>query len=318
MRRARSVVFALALGLGAAVTAGAASAACTINSVQSVTGAIANLGRYSGTTAPVAQVITLNFVLNVTGAGTCSGALAFNTTTQYAQMSGAGIDKLRYDVQSIGGTSVLYSTTAGATIAFAANNAGGGATATASAQAQVIALASQTLTAGGYGDSGVVISVFNAGALTTPLPGASSWFANAAVNPSCTIGGTASKSDPNSVRVPVSALGVVSIAQVQRSYNAVVCNAPTDITMASQNGGIRHSGTAPSGFANVIDYLAQASFGGATATINTATSAVTTGKLNTTTGANGTMLVNITPQTPALPLMTGAYDDVLTITLTPQ
>ena len=120
------------------------------------------------------------------------------------------------------------------------------------------------------------------------------------------------------VQIPVSMAGVVNTGAITRSYNQVVCNAPTDITMTSQNGGLVNTVPASGGRTNVIPYSAQASFGGATSTLNTAASSMVTGKLNTTTGANGTMNVSISAQQPALPMMTGAYNDRLTITLTPQ
>jgi hypothetical protein len=318
MRRTQTIGVGFVLAWAALGLSTDAYAACTITSVRSVSGGVGNLGRYSGASAPVSQPVTLNFVLNVSGAGTCSGTFAANSAVLPAAMSGAGVDKLRYDVQNLSGTSILFSSTPGTAIPISANNSSGGATVSVTVQAQAIAIANQTLAAGGYSDGSVVLAVFDGGAPTVQVPGATSWFANAAVNPSCTIGGQASAVDPSSVRVPVSASGVVATAQIQRTYGSVQCNAPADITMASQNNGIRLPRAADAGFTNTIDYTAQATFGGATASLNTATLTLVTGKLNTTTGANGTMVVNITPQTPALPLMQGAYADVLTITLTPQ
>ena len=172
--------------------------------------------------------------------------------------------------------------------------------------------------AGGYDDTNISIVVFDGWSSTTPIGGGSAFFVNAAVNPSCTIANGAVATDPVPVQIPVSMAGVVNTGAITRSYNQVVCNAPTDITMTSQNGGLINTVPASGGRTNVIPYSAQASFGGATSTLNTAASSMVTGKLNTTTGANGTMNVSISAQQPALPMMTGAYNDRLTITLTPQ
>ncbi len=311
----------LAATLAGSITPAAATS-CTITSVQSVSGTTVSLGRYSGSTAPVAQVMTISLVLGVVSTGaTCTGKLAASSITSPAQMSGAGTDRLRYDVQSLSGTSVLFTSTPAATISFSAFAANGATSVSASVTAQVVALAGQTLAAGGYSDAGVVVAVFDAAAPSTQAPGASSWFVNAAVNPTCTIGGLTAAADPLGVTVPVSATGVVSAAPIQRSYGAVVCNAPTDITMRSQNGGIVNQGAPGTGFTNVIPYVAQTTFGGATTTLSTATAGAgvssSPGRISTTLGASGSMQVTITPQQPLLPLVAGRYADVLTITLAP-
>ncbi len=315
----RRIVGVMGLWAGLAACAGFAEAACTITGVQSLTGATANLGRYSALSAPVAQPMTINMVLTVSSSGgSCAGTVAFLSTTAPAQMAGAGAALLTYNVQTLSGTNVLYTSTPGATIAISASSSAGQSTVAVTVSAQAIAVASQSVAAGGYSDASVRVSVFDQSNAASAVPGASSWFVNAAVNPSCTIGGQASAIDSSTVHVPVSSGGTVTTTPIQRSYASVLCNAPSDITMASQNGGITKAGGAPGGFTNVIPYLAQASFGGATATLNSATGATTTGTVSATTGASGAMTVQVTPQQPALQLISGRYDDVLTVTLTPQ
>ena len=315
----RRIFGAFGLWAGLAMCGSVAEAACTITGVQSLTGAAANLGRYSALSAPVAQQMTINMVLTVSSSGgTCAGTVAFLSVTAPAHMAGAGAARLSYNVQTLSGTNVLYTSTPGATIAISANSSSGQATIAVAIAAQAIAVASQSVAAGGYSDASVRVSVFDQSNAASAVPGVSSWFVNAAVNPSCTISGQASAVDSSTVNVPVSSGGTVSTSPIQRSYANVLCNAPSDITMASQNGGITKAGGAPGGFTNVIPYLAQASFGGATATLNTATAAMTTGTVSATTGASGAMTVQITPQQPALALISGRYADVLTVTLTPQ
>jgi hypothetical protein len=278
--------FALMLAwLGGTV---AAEAACTITGVQSVTGAIANLGRYSAVTAPIAQVMTINLVLQVSSSGgTCSGTVALMSPTAPGTMTGAAANTLRYDVQTLAGANLLNTTLPSLTLPVSAATTSGQATAAVSVQVQAIAQAGQTTAAGGYSDASVRVAIYDQSNTATAVPGASAWFVNAAVNPSCKIDGRATANDAAGVRVPVSSGGAVTTAAIQRDYANVICNAPSDISMSSQNGGIVNPAAAPGGFTNVIHYTAQAVFGGGTSTLNTATSAMTTGSIDATTGANG-------------------------------
>ncbi len=319
MRYLRLMLGGLAFLVSWSGLSGVAQAACTITGVQSMSGAVANLGRYSGLSAPVAQGMTINLVLTISSSGgTCAGSVAFQSTFIPATMSGAGAATLLYDVQNLAGTRVLYAGTPTATIPISASSTGGQATIAVSASAQAIAIASQSVAAGGYSDSSVRVAVFDQSNGTASVPGVSVWFVNAAVNPSCTIDGRASSVDSSVMTVPVTSGGVVTTATQQRDYANVLCNAPSDVTMASQNGGIVKPGTPGTGFTNVIHYSAQATFGGATATLNTATASAVTGRIDITTGASGTMRVSVTPQQPSQALIAGRYDDVLTVTLTPQ
>ena len=105
---------------------------------------------------------------------------------------------------------------------------------------------------------------------------------------------------------------------------SVACNTPSNVQITSQSGAVKNSGTPPSGFTNLINYAASATFSGATATLNTASTSTAIGPESgtavSTTGAtpSGTMTVSITPQANALRLLSGAYSDVMTITITPQ
>jgi hypothetical protein len=294
-----------------------AEAACTITGLQSMAGATANLGRYSALTAPVAQVMTINLVLRVTSTGgTCSGNAALIRTAIPAVMTGAGGGTLRYDIQTLGGTNLINQSQ---TIPFSVSTASGQATASISFQVQAIAQAGQVVAAGGYSDTGVQAAIYDNSSASTPVALTPGMFVNAAVNPSCTIDGGAVAQDAAGVQVPVSSSGVVTTAPIQRDYARVSCNAPSDMTMSSQNSGIVNPAAAPGGFTNVIHYTAQAAFGGAAATLNTATSAMTTGSIDATTGANGTMTVTVSPQQPAgATLINGRYIDVLSVTLTPR
>jgi hypothetical protein len=241
------------------------------------------------------------------------------SATVPATMTGAAASTLRYDVQTLGGASLLNTTLPTLTIPLSASTTAGQTTAAVSVQVQAIALASQVVAAGGYGDASVQTAIYDQSNTTTPVAVAASWFVNAAVNPSCKIDGKATANDAAGVRVPVSSGGVVTTAPIQRDYANIICNAPSDISMSSQNSGITNVAAAPGGFTNVIHYNAQAVFGGGTATINTATSAMTAGSIDATMGASGTMTVTVTPQQPVgAMLVNGRYSDILSVTLTPR
>jgi hypothetical protein len=140
---------------------------------------------------------------------------------------------------------------------------------------------------------------------------------NATVTSYCTINGAASTTPLGPYTVPVSATGTVNTSTINVPAIAnVVCNKAANIDTASVLGGVTTGGAPPSGAANVIEYTAVASFGGASSTIDT--SASSNGSQGTTTNAaTGNLTVSISPQTPSLPLTPGAYSDTLIVTLTP-
>ena len=139
---------------------------------------------------------------------------------------------------------------------------------------------------------------------------------NATVPSYCTIDGSATTSPLGPYTIPVSATGTVTTSTINVPPIAnVVCNQAANISMTSTSDGVTRAGPAPSGATNVIDYAASASFGGATATIDTLLDVGSVG--TTANAATGNLTVAITPQTPTLPLAPGAYSDTLVVTLTP-
>jgi hypothetical protein len=185
---------------------------------------------------------------------------------------------------------------------------------------QAVAQSGQAVPSGGYSDASVLTHVFDQLNTATPVAVVANWFVNAAVSPSCKINGAFSANDAAGINVPASATSVTTAA-IQRDYANVVCNAPSDITMSSQNSGIKNPAAASGLLTNVIHYTAEARLGGATATLDTSSAnAITTGRIDATTGASGTLAVKVTPQPLAggLTLVPGRYSDVLTVTLTPR
>jgi hypothetical protein len=298
-----------------------AEAACTIVGVQSMSGATANLGRYDPMTAPVPQVMTINLVLRVSSSGgTCIGTAALMSATVPATMTGASANTLRYDVKTLGGANLLNSTLPTLTSPLSVETSSGQTTASVSIQVQAVAQSGQAVPAGGYSDAGVLIHVFDQLNTATPVAAAAGWFVNAAVSPSCKINGAFSANDAVGINVPVSATSVTTAA-IQRDYANVVCNAPSDITMSSQNAGIKNPATASGLLTNVIHYTAEARLGSATATLDTSSAtAMTPGRIDATTGASGTLSVKVIPQplTGGYTLLPGRYSDVLMVTLTPR
>jgi hypothetical protein len=181
--------------------------------------------------------------------------------------------------------------------------------------------------AGGYSDA-LTAWLFNLVVSGSTITGGTSIFSRAfnvtgTVSKVCTIGGVATPA-ADTATIPVSATGVVNTTAIAKSYTNVACNTPSDLQLTSQSGGVKSTATAPSGFTNIINYSASATFSSATATVNTATTPTAAGPepgtAVSTTGAtpSGTMSLTITPQTSAQPLVAGTYADTLTITITPQ
>jgi opacity protein-like surface antigen len=118
--------------------------------------------------------------------------------------------------------------------------------------------------------------------------------------------------------------GTVGAIPAIPAIASVVCNGPTDVLATSVSGGVTTGVAAPVGFTNTINYTGAATFGTATSTINTATTATAVGSeagnvASTAAATSGSLTVTITPAQPALPLMVStAYADTLRVTLTPQ
>lgn len=145
----------------------------------------------------------------------------------------------------------------------------------------------------------------------------------ATVNPVCTINNSPTGGASN-VIIPVSAAGAVNTGTLTPSgspFASVACNAPANLQLTSQSGGVRTTATGVGGFVGRIDYTASANWNSVTATINT--SGATTGPFAGTaagvgTAFSGPLTVSITPIANAQPLLAGNYTDTLHITLMPQ
>ena len=138
----------------------------------------------------------------------------------------------------------------------------------------------------------------------------------------CTIGGVATAAAITRA-IPITN-GTVGAITTIPDIASVTCNGPTDVVATSLSGGVTTGVAPPSGFTNIINYTAVATFGTASSTINTATAAAAAGNeagntASTTAATSDVLTVTVTPAQPALPLMvSSAYADTLRVTLTPQ
>jgi hypothetical protein len=138
----------------------------------------------------------------------------------------------------------------------------------------------------------------------------------------CTIGGAATPTALTTT-IPVSSTGTVTTTPQSFTVNSVTCNTAINVVATSQGGGVKSSTPATSGFTNIIDYSASASFGTATSTLNTAANPAASGAEAGTTGstsgaATGNLTISITPAQPSSPLVAGTdYADTLRVPLTP-
>jgi hypothetical protein len=130
---------------------------------------------------------------------------------------------------------------------------------------------------------------------------------------SCTISGSGT---PATAIQPltVDGTGRVSTTTVTLSF-PVSCNKPATVELTSVNSGLTGP-TAISGFENKINYVATTSGLVPAVTIDTAISATATG-LPSSGPITGTLAVAITPVANVNPLMAGAYDETLRLTVTP-
>lgn len=314
-----------------------ASARCTINSSGlSISPLTASTGTSTPQTTPPAQAITFTisgtYDTSIT-AGTCRVGIAFNRSSLPATMarSGGGAT-LPYSITTSGGggTSLIFqgggNPSSGNILISAFGSAGGWLnnrpfTTTVTAYFQQQPGSPQR--AGSYSDA-LTLNIYDIrqnGRVTWLT--SRSFSVTGAVATSCTIGGV-SNPIANSAAIPINSSGIVSTAPIARTFSNVVCNSFSVLQIFSQSGAVKRAISAPTGFTNIINYAAAATFGGAVSSLNTATiptaNGVESGSSATTTSATptGTLSVTITPQSPALPLISGSYADTLRITIIPQ
>jgi hypothetical protein len=141
----------------------------------------------------------------------------------------------------------------------------------------------------------------------------------------CTVGGSVTSIN-FTITIPVSDLGAVNTTVQSFTSPSAICNTAADVITTSMLGGAKNTRavTVRSGFTNVVGYIATASFGGATSTINTAFVPTTTAServstASTSSAAKGNLVITVVPIQPIAPLMPGtSYTDNLRVTLQPK
>jgi hypothetical protein len=293
----------------------------------------ASTGVFTPPTAPTAQAISITITGTYTTtapAGTCQLALSFQRSSYPpATMAntGGGGATLPYVLRTApGGGNVLLFSGSSVSLAnvlvYSFAPSGPNQTRPFTANLTIYALMQPNTpqAAGSYLDN-LTAWVFNIASGFSVFSRA--FTVTGLVNKVCTIGGVATPA-VDTANIPVSTAGAVNTAPINRSYASVQCNTPSNVQITSLNGGVRNAGAPPSGFTNIINYSSSATFSGATATLNTASLPTAVGPeagtAVSTTGAtpSGTMTVTITPQANAQPLLSGNYNDIMRITITPQ
>lgn len=334
----RALIRCLIAGLSSA-QALPASALCTIDATPTISPASASTGTYTAPTAPIAQGVTFTVSGTYTTTnnisaqqGECTVALSFNRATAPITVarSGGGAT-MGYTVQSLagGGSTLIY--TGGGTpgtgnmvsSTFQASAPNSTIAFSVSMTAYFLAQPVDPQRAGSYSDS-ILAQFFNIrfnGTISSI--GSRAFSVSGSVASSCTIGGSTAPA-ADSATIPVSSGGIVDTTAIAKSYASVSCNSLADLLVTSQSGAVKNATSPPSGFTNLINYSASASYAGATSTLNTATIATATGAEAGTTGttssaiSSGTLSVTITPAAPGQTLIQGNYSDTLRITLTAQ
>ena len=316
-----------------------ASAVCNISATNlSFSPATANAGTYVPPNTPTSLAVAVTVGGQYSSdnqGGPCRIALSFNRVTYPPAtmlIQGGGTATLPYTITSAnGGGNTLLFTGTGTTIAnvlivTVATTAGTTTNVNFSSTFNVWfrMLPNTPQQAGSYLD---VLSawVFNVNAAGNGgnLLRQFAFTVTGTVARVCTIGGLA-QGPTGSATIPVSAAGAVNTGVINRTFSNVACNAPSNVQVSSQNGAVRTATAPPTGFTNQINYSSTASFGGATANLNTATNPTATGQESgtavSTTGStpSGSLTVAITPQANAQRLLAGSYGDVLRVTITPQ
>jgi hypothetical protein len=148
---------------------------------------------------------------------------------------------------------------------------------------------------------------------------------SAKVDPYCVI--TAGGTGNLTAKVPIDTAGTVDTAYLDLVGPSVTCNAPYNVQVSSQFGGIKRGGddVLPGGFSDVIDYTGIATFGSVESILDTSDGTGANGEEHnipvvSTGGAKDTLGISIRPKLAAdtAPLAAGTYSDTLKVTIAPN
>ncbi|NJO34026.1 MAG: hypothetical protein HC869_13670 [Rhodospirillales bacterium] len=300
---------------------GGAKAACTLSGALVTSSTIVSAGTYTPPTAPTTQTatITLSLVYQSGSNGQCLGAVAFNRGSLPAAMSRVGGGgTLPYTMTNVG-TSVLFTGTTPGSSNFISFQVSAG-TASISLNVDLLEQPGASVLSGLYTDN-LTLQVFNRS--RSNVQGAavasSAFTVTGTVNTACSIANAANTSQTIGVTTGLTT-GMTSAAP---TFD-VSCNNPSTVSLTTQNGAVTRGGvlesalSAIAGFRNKIEYSASINGGAGAVTLNTATSTSISGTFNSAPITNRPMSVTIAPESSTVPLVSGTYSDVLTVSIIPQ
>ena len=297
-----SIVFVL-------ISATISNAACVTSGPPSISisPVLINLGT---NLAPGSVSVTITATYPKTGTGQCSTTDLVTFTSPFTLTRVGGLETINYSISPNGGTPIIESAiTSNVKTSF-----------NATLTVVVSLTAGQTGTSGSYVGS-VTAQMKTTGGSINGSAGVA--VAQATVNnpTTCTIGGAA---NGGTKTLDFSNGKTVSTTQQFAIFGSVTCNNSAVMTLTSQNGAVTNAAATDSTHQNFFDYIATTTVNGGTVTLNTSTvpgtgaAETSTGNITSTSTTNAVLSVGVTPIAPTQPLVAGSYNDVLTLTITPN
>jgi hypothetical protein len=288
--------------------------ACAPGSVTVTIGS-ANLGTYNPFNAQLLRAIAISIKNN--SAAACDLSLSFKSATDPARMLN-GTSALPYTIENAGNAkSIIY------TGAFPANvdrinfnNVAAGAT--VNRNVDVTVAAGQVVADGLYADPVLSLDVFDRVGNSLTLIKTTPYPVSATVQKVCRLDAPAQTT--LSFGASEITNGRPNAAVVKSTLMTASCTAPTKVRLTGAALQPTVAAAPRTGFDNFINYRAVGTFGGATSTLNTTTTAASadsSGK-NTANGAtpSGTVSVDVN-LVPGNPVIAGSYSGILTVTVDP-
>lgn len=307
----------------AVLLAGSASAQFCGNSVVNPTSfristftassmSVANYNPFSG-------VGTRDVTITATSTAACAFSIAFYRTPIAAVMSQGG-SQLSYGITSVGGGNSYIALTN--TVPAVANRIDvvttGAQTITRTVQVRIPA--NQVVADGAYSDTGVIMVLLSFNSANNTW-----YYIQRAVTPAATVPKVCRLDAPSPATLAFAATdipnGVPNSGVVRSSTMTAACTAPTIVRLTGSALVQTPAAGAVAGFDSNINYRAIATFGAATATLNS-TAAVTSASSvakNVASGAtaSGNIGVNVN-LVAGNPVIAGSYSSVLTVTIDPN
>jgi hypothetical protein len=289
--------------------------ACPPGSVTVTIGSV-NLGAYNPFNAQLLRTVPISIKNNSNAA--CDLSLSFKSATDPARMLN-GASALSYSIENAGNTKSIIYTAALPTNVDRVNFNNVAAGATVNRNVDVIVAAGQVVADGLYTDPVLSLDVFNRVGNALTLIKSTPSSVSATVQKVCRLDAPAQKTlafGANDISNGRPNAGVHKSTSMTAS-----CTAPTRVRLSG--AALQPTVATPTrtGFDNFINYRAVGTFGGATSTLNTTTTAASADSASKNTGSgatpNGTVSVDVN-LVPGNPVIAGSYSGILTVTVDPD